>query len=104
MGKLGGTGKDRHPRRRIMRSIAMVLVGTVCAESGDWSNFTSSAEPVVFPKFKMQEIDNQPEDWLRPCSWPTFNGDKKPDIVVVDQLQVVWYENPTWKKHRDPRW
>ena len=27
------------------------------------------------------------------------NGDKKPDIVVVDQKRVVWYENPSWKPH-----
>jgi hypothetical protein len=26
------------------------------------------------------------------------NGDGKPDIVVVDQTRVVWYENPTWKR------
>src|SRR5260370_13898607 len=28
-----------------------------------------------------------------------INGDGKPDIVVVDQKRVVWYENPTWKMH-----
>ncbi|MGZ8920732.1 MAG: FG-GAP and VCBS repeat-containing protein [Limisphaerales bacterium] len=27
------------------------------------------------------------------------NGDKKPDILLVDAAEVVWYENPTWKKH-----
>jgi hypothetical protein len=27
------------------------------------------------------------------------NGDGKKDIVVVDQTRVVWYENPTWKRH-----
>jgi aldos-2-ulose dehydratase/isomerase family protein/VCBS repeat protein len=26
------------------------------------------------------------------------NNDGKPDIVVVDQRRVVWYENPTWKR------
>jgi hypothetical protein len=26
------------------------------------------------------------------------NGDGKPDIVVVDQTRVVWYENPGWKR------
>jgi hypothetical protein len=26
-----------------------------------------------------------------------LNGDKKPDVIVVDQHRVVWYENPTWK-------
>ena len=28
-----------------------------------------------------------------------MNDDRKPDIVVVDQERVVWYENPTWKLH-----
>lgn len=27
------------------------------------------------------------------------NGDQRPDIVVVDQTRVVWYENPSWKVH-----
>lgn len=27
------------------------------------------------------------------------NGDGKDDIVVVDTTRVVWYENPTWKRH-----
>ena len=26
------------------------------------------------------------------------NGDKKPDILLVDAAEVAWYENPTWKK------
>ncbi len=28
-----------------------------------------------------------------------INGDKKPDIVLVDKNIVAWYENPGWKKH-----
>lgn len=28
-----------------------------------------------------------------------LNQDGKLDIVVVDQRRVVWYENPTWKRH-----
>ncbi len=27
------------------------------------------------------------------------NGDRKPDILLVDKAEVVWYENPSWKKH-----
>jgi hypothetical protein len=26
------------------------------------------------------------------------NGDGRPDIVVVDQTRVVWYENPSWER------
>ncbi len=28
-----------------------------------------------------------------------MNVDRRPDIVVVDTGRVVWYENPTWKRH-----
>jgi hypothetical protein len=26
-----------------------------------------------------------------------IDGDKKPDVVVIDKHRVVWYQNPTWK-------
>lgn len=28
-----------------------------------------------------------------------INNDGKPDIVAINPTQVVWFENPTWKKH-----
>ena len=28
-----------------------------------------------------------------------MNGDRKPDVVAVNENQVRWYENPTWQKH-----
>src|SRR5689334_16699122 len=28
-----------------------------------------------------------------------MNDDQRPDIVVVDTMRVVWYENPSWKVH-----
>jgi hypothetical protein len=27
------------------------------------------------------------------------DGDRKPDILLVDKNQVAWYHNPDWKKH-----
>ena len=27
------------------------------------------------------------------------NGDQKKDILLVDKEEIVWYENPGWKKH-----
>lgn len=27
------------------------------------------------------------------------NGDKKPDILLADQKEIVWYQNPSWEKH-----
>jgi hypothetical protein len=51
------------------------------------------------PNFKEQVVD--PEVGV--CYATTIadiNGDGKPDIVVVTEKpdQVVWYENPTWKR------
>ena len=28
------------------------------------------------------------------------NGDGKPDILLADAREIVWYENPSWRKHR----
>ena len=28
-----------------------------------------------------------------------MNGDRKPDVIAVNENQVRWYENPTWQKH-----
>src|SRR5580704_14219001 len=55
-----------------------------------------------FPKFKTQEIDTSLKIGYAVLV-TDINGDKKPDIVVVDQHKVVWYENPgrqgaEWKK------
>lgn len=49
------------------------------------------------PKFKTQEIDTGLKIGYAVIT-TDLNGDRKPDIVVVDQHQVVWYENPTWNK------
>lgn len=27
------------------------------------------------------------------------DGDKKPDIILADKKQFVWYQNPTWQRH-----
>jgi hypothetical protein len=52
--------------------------------------------PKGFPKFKVQEIatDFKIGYAVHVCD---VDGDKKPDIVVVDKERVVWYQNPTWK-------
>jgi hypothetical protein len=52
--------------------------------------------PAGFPKFETQEIAKDLKIGYAVVS-ADVNGDKKPDIVVVDKERVVWYENPTWK-------
>lgn len=55
-----------------------------------------------FPRFKTQEIDTGLKIGYAVIT-ADVDGDKKPDIVVVDQHKVVWYRNPgaqgaEWKK------
>src|SRR6476469_10903508 len=57
----------------------------------------SSSFAADFPKFKVQEIDTGLKIGYAVLV-ADLNGDGKPDLVVVDQHKVVWYENPTWKK------
>ncbi len=55
-----------------------------------------AAEPDI-PRFRMQEIDKTLKVGYA-VLLVDVNGDKKPDLVVVDTNRVVWYENPTWKR------
>jgi len=53
--------------------------------------------PAGFPAFKVQEIDSGLKIGYAVIV-ADIDGDKKPDIAVVDQHKIVWYQNPTWKK------
>jgi hypothetical protein len=54
-------------------------------------------EEVVFPHFRMQEIETGLKVGYA-VLLVDINNDGKPDIVVADTNRVVWYENPTWKR------
>jgi len=56
------------------------------------------AAPGAELKFKPVEIDKAIEIGYGIAA-ADVNGDKKIDLVLVDKAQVVWYENPSWKKH-----
>ena len=58
----------------------------------------ASAEELSFPSFRMQEIETGLGVGYA-VLLVDVNGDGKKDIVVVDTKRVVWYENPTWKRH-----
>jgi hypothetical protein len=48
-------------------------------------------------RFRVQEIDTTIKIGYA-VTIADVNGDGKPDIVVVDTNEVVWYENPSWQK------
>jgi hypothetical protein len=54
-------------------------------------------DEVVFPHFRMQEIETGLKVGYA-VLLVDINNDGKPDIVVADTNRVVWYENPTWKR------
>jgi hypothetical protein len=61
-----------------------------------------AAHAAEFPKFKAQEIDSGLKIGYAVLA-ADVDGDKKLDIVVVDQHKLVWYQNPgkpggDWKK------
>lgn len=50
------------------------------------------------PNFKAQEIDNQVGIGYG-LALADVDGDAKTDILLCDKSAIVWYQNPTWKKH-----
>jgi hypothetical protein len=50
------------------------------------------------PSFKAVEIDAKIEIGYG-VTVADVDGDKKPDIILADKNQIVWYQNPTWEKH-----
>ena len=50
------------------------------------------------PAFREQTIDDKIEIGYA-VTVTDVDGDGKPDILVVDKKQIVWYHNPDWAKH-----
>lgn len=59
----------------------------------------ASDEVKAHPKasFKIVQIDNKIEIGYG-VAVADVDGDKKPDILLADKKQFVWYRNPTWEK------
>src|SRR5437879_7704840 len=55
------------------------------------------AEDLPFPKFRAVEIDAKIEIGYG-VTVADVDGDKKPDILLADKKQIVWYRNPSWEK------
>jgi hypothetical protein len=60
-------------------------------------SMSSGAEPKL-ATFRAVEIDAQIQIGYG-VAVADVNGDSKPDVLLADKQQIVWYENPTWTKH-----
>src|ERR1051325_7288617 len=65
----------------------------ICAASLSVSCFAADQAT-----FRAQEIDNKIQIGYG-LAIADVNGDKKPDILLADAKQIVWYEAPNWTKH-----
>lgn len=52
----------------------------------------------VTPKFEAQTIDDKISIGYG-LAIGDMDGDGKPDILLADAKEFVWYKNPTWEKH-----
>jgi len=56
-----------------------------------------SAEPPL-PRFRSVDVDTHVEIGYG-VAVADVDGDGRPDILLVDKSQIVWYQNPSWQKH-----
>lgn len=80
-----------------MRTALLLVSLTAVAWADEPKLIDAPKPPDGFPRFKVQEIDTGLKIGYAVIT-TDIDGDGKPDIVVVDQHKVVWYQNPTWQK------
>jgi len=73
-----------------MKSVFCLLMVAAAAGAG--------AAELKTPRFRAVEIDAKIEIGYG-VTVADIDGDKKPDIILADKNQIVWYQNPTWEKH-----
>jgi VCBS repeat protein/aldos-2-ulose dehydratase/isomerase family protein len=57
----------------------------------------AAANELVPPRFRAVEIDGHIEIGYG-VAVADVDGDRKPDILLADKKQIVWYRNPNWDK------
>jgi hypothetical protein len=71
-----------------MKSIMVSLV--LCSQT--------LALDLAFPRFRAVDVDTSIQIGYG-IAVADVDGDGKPDIVLADKHQFVWYQNPSWEKH-----
>ena len=61
--------------------------------------FVQSAGAADFPKFRHVTIDPNCGKVCYALRLADVDGDKRNDIIAVTENRVLWYQNPSWKKH-----
>jgi hypothetical protein len=84
-------------KRLVLLCTAALLVLAPWSRTGRGKEGGEKSAAPAFPGFRMQEVETKLGVGYA-VLLVDVNGDGKPDIVVVDQTRVVWYENPTWKR------
>src|SRR6266850_925298 len=74
-----------------MNTLIRSLIFFFCA-----SGLLRAEEPLA-PTFRSVEIDAKIEIGYG-VAVADVDGDKKPDIILADKKQIVWYRNPAWEK------
>ena len=57
----------------------------------------SAHSPGADPKFEAQKIGDVAIGYGLAIG--DVDGDSKPDVLLADKREIVWYHNPTWKRH-----
>ena len=57
----------------------------------------ASPLPAAEPNFRALEIDSNVGIGYG-VAVADVDGDRRPDILLVDRAEVAWYQNPTWQK------
>jgi hypothetical protein len=74
-----------------MKPSFLSLTGVFLGGASLWAADTS------LPPFRAVEIDSKIAIGYA-VTTADVDGDHKPDILVVDKKQIVWYRNPSWEK------
>ncbi|HTG45656.1 MAG TPA: FG-GAP and VCBS repeat-containing protein [Verrucomicrobiae bacterium] len=63
-----------------------------------FATFATACSCVEGAQFKDQTSDHKIQIGYG-LAIADVNGDQKPDLLLADKQEIVWYENPGWQKH-----